>query len=65
MIVVIMQCITLTGRLLASKKRHFIENGGKKEEMYRERKKYRDNSDHIYHAHDPEVEYGTSQELPF
>lgn len=64
MIVVIMQCITLTGRLLASRKKDFIKNGGKKEELYRERKKYRDNNNYL-NASEPEVEYGTNEELPY
>lgn len=65
MIVVIMQCIKLTGRLLASRKESFLKNGGKKEEMYRERKKYRDNKDYNYNASEPEVEYGSDDELPY
>lgn len=65
MIVLIMQCITLTGKLLASRKKDFIENGGKKEEMYRARKGYRDNNNNSYYANEHEVEYGSNEELPY
>ena len=75
MLVIIMQSITLTGRLLASRKEQFVKKGGKKEEMYRERKKYRDgdNSSNSNNetginnsvAGEPVVEYGTSDELPY
>ena len=65
MIVVIMQCIALTGKLLASRKKVFLENGGKKEEMYRERKKYRDSTNYSYDASEPEVKYGKNEELPY
>lgn len=65
MIVVIMQCIALTGKLLASRKKDFLENGGKKEEMYRERKKYRDSTNYSYDASEPEVKYGKNEELPY
>jgi len=64
MIILIMQCIALTGRLLASRKKDFVENGGKKEEMYRERKKYRDTCNNCY-ASEPEVQYVADDELPF
>ena len=65
MIVVIMQCITLTGRLLASRKKDFIKNGGKKEELYRKRKIYLENEANNFNASEPEVEYGTNEELPY
>jgi len=64
MIVVIMQCIKLTGRLLASRKESFLKNGGKKEEMYRIRKSYRNHGNDNYNASEPEVYYGNSEELP-
>lgn len=65
MIVVIMQCIKLTGRLLASRKESFLKNGGKKEEMYRMRKSYRNHVNDNYNASEPEVYYGNSDELPY
>lgn len=65
MIVIIMQCMFLTTKLYESKKGVFLKNGGKKEEMYRERKKYRDNKDYNYNASEPEVEYGSDDELPY
>ena len=65
MIVIIMQCISLTGKLLESRRQHFLENGGKKEELYRERKKYRDNLPHNYFSSEPEISYGGSDELPY
>lgn len=65
MIVVIMQCIKLTGRLLASRKEAFLKNGGKKEEMYRMRKSYRNHGNDSYGASEPEVDYGNSDELPY
>ena len=65
MIVVIMQCIKLTGRLLASRKEAFLKNGGKKEEMYRMRKSYRNHGNDSYDASEPEVDYGNSDELPY
>lgn len=70
MIVIIMQCIALTGRLLASRKKQFLENGGKKEELYKARVEYR-KSQHYYtyetqqQAHEPEISYGIQDELPF
>ncbi len=65
MIVVIMQCISLTGKLLESRRQDFLKNGGKKEELYRERKKYRDNLPHNYFSSEPEISYGGSDELPY
>lgn len=65
MIIIIMQCLFLTTKLYESKKDDFLKNGGKKEEMYRMRKNYRDNTNSYFTASEPEVEYGSSEELPY
>ena len=65
MIIVVMQCLFLTTRLYDSKKVEFKKNGGKKEELYRVRKKYRDGVSDYYPASEPEVDYGNSDELPY
>lgn len=65
MIIVVMQCLFLTTRLYDSKKVEFKKNGGKKEELFRVRKKYRDGVSDYYPASEPEVDYGNSDELPY
>jgi hypothetical protein len=55
----------LTTKLYESKKGEFLKNGGRKEEMYRMRKIYRSHGNDNYNASEPEVEYGSDDELPY
>ena len=66
MIVIIMQCITLTGRLLASRKREFLTKGGKKESMYKARVIYRSHTQNVLHdsVEEPIIAYGDDDTLP-